>query len=331
MAQNSKKYVADVLIFAISQVALYFGKDELKLNEYEEVILSEVVFSEDITVTFDRLDQIIWSLKESVIYPLRYPQLFASKSGLLGVPKGVLFYGPPGCGKTMLAKALACESGATFINLHVSTLTDKWYGESNKLVAAVFSIARKLQPCIIFIDEIDAFLKERRSSDHEVTGLMKAEFMSLWDGLTTDENTQIVILGATNRPTDIDYAFLRRMPKRFAVKLPNDQQRKSILQLANQKLEENFDYDWLVANTVDYSGSDLKEACRNAAMIPIREYMRANASDGNLTDIDPSKMIIRPLRISDFFIPDTQAENNATTGSAVDDPICSFNDDEGLD
>ena len=77
----------------------------------------------------------------------------------------------------MLAKALACESGATFINLHVSTLTDKWYGESNKLVAAVFSIARKLQPCIIFIDEIDAFLKERRSSDHEVTGLMKAEFM----------------------------------------------------------------------------------------------------------------------------------------------------------
>lgn len=160
------------------------------------------------------LDPIIQSLRESVIYPLCYPELFTSGSGLLGVSKGVLLHGPPGtkivysikwnyaklwnyvklredvcqllllfnqfkigCGKTMLAKALARESGATFINLHVSTLTDKWFGESNKLVSAVFSIAKKLQPCIIFIDEIDAFLRERRSNDHEVTGMMKAEFM----------------------------------------------------------------------------------------------------------------------------------------------------------
>jgi SpoVK/Ycf46/Vps4 family AAA+-type ATPase len=77
----------------------------------------------------------------------------------------------------MLAKALAKESGATFINLHISTLTDKWFGESNKLVAALFSLARKVQPAIIFIDEIDSFLRERRSNDHETTGMMKAEFM----------------------------------------------------------------------------------------------------------------------------------------------------------
>lgn len=112
-----------------------------------------------------------------MIYPLIYPDLFSSSS-LLGAPKGVLLFGPPGCGKTMLAKALAKESGATFINIAASVLTNKWYGESNKLVAALFSLARKTQPSIVFIDEIDSFLRERTKGDHEVTGMMKAEFMT---------------------------------------------------------------------------------------------------------------------------------------------------------
>ena len=123
------------------------------------------------------LDPIISSLRESVIYPLLYPNLFSS-SALLGAPKGVLLFGPPGCGKTMLAKALAKESGATFINIAASVLTNKWYGESNKLVAGLFSLARKTQPSIVFIDEIDSFLRERTKGDHEVTGMMKAEFMT---------------------------------------------------------------------------------------------------------------------------------------------------------
>ena len=123
------------------------------------------------------LDPIVNSLRESVIYPLLYPHLFSS-STLLGAPKGVLLFGPPGCGKTMLAKALAKESGATFINIAASVLTNKWYGESNKLVAGLFSLARKAQPSIVFIDEIDSFLRERTKGDHEVTGMMKAEFMT---------------------------------------------------------------------------------------------------------------------------------------------------------
>lgn len=113
-----------------------------------------------------------------MIYPLKYPEVFSSSSSLLGAPKGVLLFGPPGCGKTMLAKALARESGATFINIAASVLTNKWYGESNKLVAGLFSLARKTQPSIIFIDEIDSFLRERTRGDHEVTGMMKAEFMT---------------------------------------------------------------------------------------------------------------------------------------------------------
>jgi ATP-dependent 26S proteasome regulatory subunit len=124
------------------------------------------------------LDSIIEDLRESVIYPLTHPDLYTT-SALLSAPSGVLLYGPPGCGKTMLAKALAHESGACFINLHISTLTEKWYGDSNKLVNAVFSLARKLQPSIVFIDEIDAVLGTRRSGEHEASGMVKAEYVAL--------------------------------------------------------------------------------------------------------------------------------------------------------
>lgn len=124
----------------------------------------------------------------------------------------------------MLAKALAHESGATFINLHISTLTEKWYGDSNKMVNAVFSLARKLQPSIVFIDEIDAVLGTRRSGEHEASGMVKAEFMTHWDGLTSANTSgrpeRILVLGATNRIQDIDEAILRRMPKKFPVSLP---------------------------------------------------------------------------------------------------------------
>jgi SpoVK/Ycf46/Vps4 family AAA+-type ATPase len=191
------------------------------------------------------LEEIVSSLQESVIFPLLRPDLFRSSSTLLSPPKGVLLHGPPGCGKTMLAKALAKESGATFINIAASVLMDKWYGESNKLVAALFSLARKTQPSIIFIDEIDSFLRERSKGDHETTAMMKAEFIacvisiifavteashpcSLWDELLSDSD-RIIILGATNRIRDIDPAALRRMPKQFTLSLPNTAQREKIL------------------------------------------------------------------------------------------------------
>ncbi|KAG6815929.1 hypothetical protein H0H87_010116, partial [Tephrocybe sp. NHM501043] len=184
-----------------------FGHEGLVLDEYERTVANEVIHPDDINVQFSDiggLDPIISSLRESVIYPLVYPNLFTSNSSLIGAPKGVLLFGPPGCGKTMLAKALAKESGALFINIAASVLTNKWYGESNKLVAGLFSLARKAQPCIIFIDEIDSFLRERTKGDHEATGMMKAEFMTcalrLFQILYDTEVNNIAVCGTAYYP-----------------------------------------------------------------------------------------------------------------------------------
>jgi hypothetical protein len=257
------------------------------------------------------LDSIIEELKESVIYPLTLPHLYSHSSSLLSAPSGVLLYGPPGCGKTMLAKALAHESGACFINLHISTLTEKWYGDSNKLVNAVFSLARKLQPTIVFIDEIDAVLGQRRSGEHEASGMVKAEFMTHWDGLASSSSSgsttpqRICILGATNRIQDIDEAILRRMPKKFPVALPSASQRSNIfdLILRGTKIDRpNFDRDYLVRVSAGMSGSDIKEACRDAAMGPVREYIRVMKKEGRLRGgrgVDPDA--VRGLRTEDFF------------------------------
>lgn len=293
------------------------GIEELTLSSYEETIAGEVISPKDIPVSFDDiggLDSIIEELREGIIYPLTMPHLYTSHSSLLSAPSGVLLYGPPGCGKTMLAKALAKESGACFINLHISTLTEKWYGDSNKLVAAVFSLARKLQPTIVFIDEIDAVLGQRRSGEHEASGMVKAEFMTHWDGLassTSDNGAQrICILGATNRIQDIDEAILRRMPKKFPVGLPTAGQRRQIFELTlkDTKVDRTryrsggaaFDLDALVRMSAGMSGSDIKEACRDAAMVPVREYIKkARTSGQSMRGIKADA--VRGLQTDDFF------------------------------
>ena len=164
------------------------------------------------------------------------------------------------------------------------------------MVAGLFSLARKVQPSIvsytheqldhadvqIFIDEIDSLFRERSSGDHEVTGMMKAEFMTLWDGLTTTSDTRILVLGATNRPNDIDPAILRRMPKRFPIRLPNYDQRVKILNLmlSHTALDPEFSISRLALRTDGLSGSDLRETCRNAAMVPVQEVMREKGKHG---------------------------------------------------
>ncbi|XP_067908622.1 outer mitochondrial transmembrane helix translocase isoform X2 [Heterodontus francisci] len=274
------------------------GVKNVKLSEYEMNIAAHLVDPLSMQVTWDDvagLDDVIAELKDTVLLPIQKRHLFAG-SRLLQPPKGVLLYGPPGCGKTLIAKATAKEAGCRFINLQPSTLTDKWYGESQKLAAAVFSLAVKLQPAIIFIDEIDSFLRNRSSSDHEATAMMKAQFMSLWDGLDTDFNCQVIVMGATNRPQDLDSAILRRMPKRFHITQPNIRQRELILDLIlqNEKVDNCVNLDEVAKETNGFSGSDLKELCRDAAMFCVRDYVHGSG------DEDSAEDKIRPIQQEDL-------------------------------
>ena len=171
----------------------------------------------EINVTFSdigALEETKESLQELVMLPLRRPDLF--KGGLLKPCRGILLFGPPGTGKTMLAKAIAKEAGASFINVSMSTITSKWFGEDEKNVRALFTLAAKVSPTIIFVDEVDSMLGQRsRAGEHEAMRKIKNEFMTHWDGLLTNQGQRILVLAATNRPFDLDEAMIRRFERRW--------------------------------------------------------------------------------------------------------------------
>ncbi|KAJ4806371.1 P-loop containing nucleoside triphosphate hydrolases superfamily protein [Rhynchospora pubera] len=259
------------------EIAKRLGRPLVNTTPYEDVIACDVINPDHIDVEFDSiggLEKVKQALYEMVILPLRRPELF-SYGKLLTPQKGVLLYGPPGTGKTMLAKAIAKESGAVFINVRVSNLMSKWFGDAQKLVAAVFSLAYKLQPAIIFIDEVDSFLGQRRNTDHEAMTNMKTEFMSLWDGFTTDQHARVMVLAATNRPGELDEAILRRFTQIFEIGYPDQSERVKILKviLKGERVDDDINYDFIASLCEGFTGSDILELCKQAAFFPIREYL----------------------------------------------------------
>ncbi|GMI69426.1 hypothetical protein like AT1G02890 [Hibiscus trionum] len=253
-------------------------KDVVTENEFEKKLLGDVIPPNDIGVSFDdigALESVKDTLKELVMLPLQRPDLFC-KGQLTKPCKGILLFGPPGTGKTMLAKAVATEAGANFINISMPSITSKWFGEGEKYVKAVFSLASKIAPSVIFVDEVDSMLGRRENpGEHEAMRKMKNEFMVNWDGLRTKDKERVLVLAATNRPFDLDEAVIRRLPRRLMVNLPDAPNREKILRviLAKEELSPNVDLEAIANMTEGYSGSDLKNLCVTAAHCPIREIL----------------------------------------------------------
>ena len=230
-------------------------------------------------------------VQEIVVWPMLRPDLF---KGLRGPPKGLLLFGPPGTGKTLIGKAIASESKARFFSISASSLTSKWHGEGEKLVRTLFAVARYNQPSVIFVDEIDSLLSQRTEGEFEASRRVKTEFLVQLDGAATDTGDRVLLVGATNRPQELDEAARRRMVKRLYIPLPDAGARKELL-LRLLATERHAMGDGQIASVVGrtdgYSGADLKALATEAAMGPMRE----------IHDIQSvSESSVRPIGPTDF-------------------------------
>ncbi|NXX80553.1 FIGL1 protein, partial [Urocolius indicus] len=233
------------------------------------------------------------TIKEIVVWPMLRPDIF---TGLRGPPKGILLFGPPGTGKTLIGKCIACQSGATFFSISASSLTSKWVGEGEKMVRALFAVARCQQPAVIFIDEIDSLLSQRGDGEHESSRRIKTEFLVQLDGATTSSEDRILVVGATNRPQEIDEAARRRLVKRLYIPLPEASARKQIVtRLMSQEhcsLNEE-EIELIVKKSDGFSGADMTQLCREASLGPIRSLQSAD-----IATIMPDQ--VRPIAFLDF-------------------------------
>ena len=221
------------------------------------------------------LDKAKEALKEAVVLPIRFPQLFQGKRKPW---KGILLYGPPGTGKSFLAKAAATETGGKFFSVSAANIVSKWMGESEKLIKGLFDLARKNRPAVIFLDEIDSVLSARSDSENDATRRLKTEFLIQMQGVGNDDEG-ILVLGATNIPWGLDPAVRRRFQKKIYIGLPEVDARRVMFQLnlgktANTLTEEQFDD--LAERTEGYSGSDIATLTQDAIYEPIRKCESAS-------------------------------------------------------
>ncbi|MGV9102833.1 MAG: AAA family ATPase [Candidatus Thorarchaeota archaeon] len=217
------------------------------------------------------LDDVKNTIHDAVVTPIKHPELFKGKARQPW--KGILLYGPAGCGKTLIAKAVATEAEATFFNVSAGNMVSKWLGESERLVMTLFEMARETQPSVIFLDELDSIGVSRSASDLGGERRLKTQLLTELQGLSNDINERVTLIGATNLPWEIDFALLSRFEKRIHVPLPDKSTRERIFEIHMEDIDitPDVNYSELAELAKGFSGRDISVVCREAAMEPIRE------------------------------------------------------------
>jgi vacuolar protein-sorting-associated protein 4 len=248
------------------------------------------------------------ALKEAVILPIQYPQLFEGKRQPW---KGILLYGPPGTGKSYLAKAAATETKGRFFSVSAANIVSKFMGESERLIKALFELARKNKPAVIFIDEIDSVLSARSEGENEATRRLKTEFLIQMQGVGKDDKG-ILVLGATNIPWGLDPAVRRRFQKKIYISLPEAKARKLMVKLNlgdtyNDLTDEQFAI--LGDLTEGYSGSDIYNLTQDAIYGPLRKCQRAThfkqLDQNHIVPCSPSDPGAMEMKINDIKNPES--------------------------
>ena len=249
-----------------------------------EASIDDLVVKEKPEVTFNDiadLEQAKEAIKEAILYPTRRPDLFP-----LGWPRGILLFGPPGCGKTLLAAAVANEIDSVFIQVDAASIMSKWLGEAEKKVALIFKKAREYsssgKPVIIFIDEVDSLLGTYAS---EIGGEVRVrnQFLKEMDGLPDKSKKHFIyVIAATNKPWKLDEPFIRRFQKRIYVPLPDKRARIQLLELYTKKLRLSPDLDLskLAEVLEGYTGSDIKDIVMAAHLRTVKELFEKNRGVG---------------------------------------------------
>jgi transitional endoplasmic reticulum ATPase len=290
----------------------------------QEKALSTNVTYEDI----GGLQEQIQRIREMIELPLRYPELFQR----LGIdpPKGVLLYGPPGCGKTLLAKAVATEAEANFILINGPEIMNKYYGETEAKLREIFRKAEEEAPSIIFIDEIDAIAPKRSEVTGEVEKRVVAQLLALMDGL--ESRGQVIVIGATNRPNALDPALRRpgRFDREIEIGIPDKKGRKEILQIHTRgmPLASDVSLDKLAEMTKGYTGADLAALCREAAMKCIRRILPS--IDFNEDKISPELLNSLEVTMRDFIEAYKEITPTALREVEIETPTVHWEDIGGL-